>query len=99
MVHNANLLYRKHAFRRVQAVADKLIEERMEAADQVRECWLQGSVLKSLQKHIQARNEKKVKVGKADVFSTIRLKLSVFRALAIHTLAAEKARLAYATRR
>ena len=43
--------------------------------------------------------KKLVAAKKADVFSAIRLKLNVFRALAIHTLSVEKARLAFASRK
>ena len=43
--------------------------------------------------------EKREKMKSADFFSHIRLKLNVFRSLAIHTLRAEQARLARACRK
>jgi len=47
---------------------------------------------------VRVSKDKKLAADKAEFFSNVRLKLTVFRALALHTLKMEKARLAAVTR-
>ena len=68
-------------------------------ADAHRLLTLKGRVLRALQARVRFLQEKREKHGKADVFTAIKLKLNVFRALAMHTLKRENAKLALKARR
>ena len=92
MRHNADLFFAKVAFRKVASFALTIYKEKTRQADMQRGKWLCLRAVASLRRNIAIQEEKRANERRSDIFNTIRLKLNVFRALAIHTLQKEKAR-------
>jgi len=99
MKDDAELFYMKLTFHRVKKVAQTLSQQKMAVAKDLYDRCLCIRTVAALRDNVTCMKKELVAAKKADVFSSIRLKLNVFRALAIHTLAVEKARLAFASRR
>ena len=99
MQHNADLFIRKQALAKFLRVARSLEQQRLEAAQSQRDHWLMIKSVSAMRDNVTLCKEKREKMKSADFFSHIRLKLNVFRSLAIHTLRAEQARLARACRK
>ena len=98
MAEDAELLRRKHVFNRMLRIANFLVERREAMADEHRDHWLGSRSVAALRDYATKNKENKRKAGKADIFSQVRLKLNVLRALAIHTLKQERAKLAFRSR-
>ena len=86
MKENAVILQRKHAFSRIVRAANMLREYKEAQADEQRDKWLGLVTVAALRDNVMLEKSKRLKQGKADVFYSIRLKLTVLRALALHTL-------------
>ena len=93
MKENASILQRKQAFYRFIRVANYLMELKEAKAEEQREKWLALLAVSALRDNLSLAKSKRLKQGKSDVFYSIRLKLTVLRALALHTLQNEKRRL------